>query len=312
MPIEKSSSPAHQSVLYQETIDALRPKSAGRYLDGTLGAGGHSIGILEASQPGGQLLGLDIDSEALSIATERLSAFGERARLVKGSYAEMTDICHEHNFLPLDGILLDVGASSIQFDRAERGFSFRNEGPLDMRFDLQASTSADDLVNHWPEEELANLIYRFGEERASRRIAKAIVKARPISTTKELAKVIAANVRNKRGGIHPATRSFQALRIAVNEELDTLEKALPQAIELLAPQGRLAVIAFHSLEDRIVKQFMRRESQDCICPPEQLICTCGHTASIKEIVRRPIRPQESEVSVNPRARSARLRVAEKL
>ncbi len=312
MQSEKSTSPAHQPVLYQETIDALRPKSAGRYLDGTLGAGGHSFGILEASHPDGQVIALDIDTEALSIATKRLSVFGERAQLVKGSYGNMSDICHEHNFLPLDGILLDVGASSIQFDRAERGFSFRNEGPLDMRFDQEANISADDLVNDWPEEELANLIYRFGEERASRRIARAIVKARPISTTKELAKVIAANVRTKRGGIHPATRTFQALRIAVNEELDTLEKALPQAVDLLAPQGRLAVIAFHSLEDRIVKQFMRRESRDCICPPEQMVCTCGHTASIKEIVRRPIRPQESEVSANPRARSARLRVAEKL
>ena len=312
MQSEKSTSPAHQPVLYQETIDALRPKSAGRYLDGTLGAGGHSFGILEASHPDGQVIALDIDAEALSIATERLSVFGERARLVKGSYGDMSIICDEHNFLPLDGILLDVGASSIQFDRAERGFSFRNEGPLDMRFDQEANISADDLVNDWPEEELANLIYRFGEERASRRIARAIVKARPVSTTKELAKVVAANVRTKRGGIHPATRTFQALRITVNEELDTLEKALPQAVDLLAPQGRLAVIAFHSLEDRIVKQFMRRESRDCICPPEQMVCTCGHTASIKEIVRRPIRPQESEVSANPRARSARLRVAEKL
>ena len=312
MPSEKSSSPAHQPVLYQETMDALRPKSLGCYLDGTLGAGGHSFGLLEASHPDGQVIALDIDAEALSIAAERLSIFGERVRLVKGSYGDMSDICHERNFLPLDGILLDVGASSIQFDMAERGFSFRNEGPLDMRFDQEANISADDLVNDWPEEELANLIYRFGEERASRRIAKAIVKARPISTTKELAKVISANVRTKRGGIHPATRTFQALRIAVNEELDTLEKALPQAVDLLAPQGRLAVIAFHSLEDRIVKQFMRRESRDCICPPEQMVCTCGHTASIKEIVRRPIRPQESEVSANPRARSARLRVAEKL
>jgi len=312
MPSEQHSSLQHQPVLYQETIAALRPSPAGRYLDGTVGAGGHAFGILEATNPEGMLLGLDVDPQALSIAKERLADFGKRAKLLKASYGQMTEICQAESFLPLEGILLDVGASSIQFDRAERGFSFRKEGPLDMRFDPEATLSAEEIVNTWPEEQLADVIYRYGEERRSRRIARAIVRARPIASTKELASLILSSLKAKRGSIHPATRTFQALRITVNEELDTLERALPQAIELLSSGGRLAVISFHSLEDRIVKQFMRRESQDCICPPEQLVCTCDHLASINEIVRRPIRPQDTELDLNPRARSARLRVAEKL
>jgi 16S rRNA (cytosine1402-N4)-methyltransferase len=200
----------------------------------------------------------------------------------------------------------------MQFDRPERGFSFQQDGPLDMRFDPDGGATAADLVNELPEEELADIIFRYGEERKSRRIAQAIVKARPLHTTGELAAVIAKALGGKRTGIHPATRSFQALRIAVNGELDTLEAALPQAVTALRAGGRLAVIAFHSLEDRIVKQTFRRESQDCICPPEQPVCTCGHKASIKEITRRPIVAGEDEVKANPRARSARLRVAEKL
>jgi len=312
MPSELYSSLLHQPVLYQETLAALRPSPSARFLDGTLGAAGHAMGILKATNPDGLLIGLDVDPQALSIARERLEEFGKRAKLFKASYAQMAEICHAEGFLALDGILLDVGASSMQFDRAERGFSFRKEGPLDMRFDPEASLSADEIVNSWPEEELANIIYRFGEERKSRRIARAIVNARPLGTTKELADLILRTIKAKRGSIHPATRTFQALRIAVNEELDSLERVLPQTLELLSSGGRLAVISFHSLEDRIVKQFMRRESQDCICPPEQLVCTCGHVASIKEIVRRPIRPQGAELSTNPRARSARLRVGEKI
>lgn len=312
MPNEGRASLAHQPVLYQETIDALRPAPSGQYLDGTVGAGGHAWGLLEGSAPDGRLLALDVDPEALSIARERLSSFGKRVSLRKASYGQMSELCEAEGFSALNGVLLDLGASSMQFDQAKRGFSFSKEGPLDMRFDPSAPLTAANLVNEWPEAELADLIYRYGEERSSRRIARAIVAARPIGTTKELAEVISRTLKAKRGGIHPATRTFQAIRIAVNEELDTLEKALPQALDLLKKGGRLAVIAFHSLEDRIVKQFMRRESRDCICPPEQVICTCGHVASLKEIVRRPIRPQANEVEFNPRARSARLRVAEKL
>jgi len=281
-------------------------------LDGTVGAGGHASGILQASAPDGQLLGLDVDPAALELAAQRLAEFGGRASLRRGSYGQMSQHLAAMGWEAVDGILLDLGASSMQFDRPERGFSFQQEGPLDMRFDPNGSTTAADLVNELPQEELADIIYRYGEERQSRRIAEAIVKARPLRTTGELAAVIAKALGGKRTGIHPATRSFQALRIAVNGELDTLEAALPQAVAALKAGGRLAIIAFHSLEDRIVKQYFRRESQDCICPQGQPVCTCEHKASIKELTRRPVMPGEEEVETNPRARSARLRVAEKL
>jgi 16S rRNA (cytosine1402-N4)-methyltransferase len=213
----------------------------------------------------------------------------------------------------VDGILCDFGMSSMQVDTGERGFSFMTDGPLDMRFDPDNPTQAADLVNGLPEGELANLLYRYGEERRSRHVARAILAARPLRTTQQLAQVVASAIpAGKRGGIHPATRTFQALRIAVNGELEAVESVLPQAIAALRPGGRLAVISFHSLEDRIVKQFYRRESQDCICPPRQPVCTCGHTATIKELTRRPIVPQPEEVATNPRARSGRLRVAEKI
>lgn len=303
---------AHRSVLYQETLDALAPRTSGRYLDGTVGAGGHAFGILQASTPAGELLGLDVDPAALDLAAKRLAEFGGRATLRRGSYAQMSQDLVAMGWGAVDGILLDLGASSMQFDQPERGFSFQQDGPLDMRFDPNGSTTAADLVNDLPQDELADIIYRYGEERQSRRIAAAIVKARPLRTTDELATVIAKALGGKRSGIHPATRSFQALRIAVNGELDTLEAALPQAVTALKAGGRLAIIAFHSLEDRIVKQYFRQESQDCICPPGQPVCTCGHKASIKELTRRPVMPGEGEVETNPRARSARLRVAEKL
>ncbi len=303
---------AHRSVLYQEALNAIAPRNGGRYLDGTVGAGGHASGILQASAPDGRLLGLDVDPAALELATQRLAEFGDRASLRRGSYGQLAQHLSAMGWDSVEGILLDLGASSMQFDRSERGFSFQQEGPLDMRFDPNGSTTAANLVNELPQEELANIIYRYGEERQSRRIAEAIVKARPLHTTGELAAVIAKAMGGKRSGIHPATRSFQALRIAVNSELDSLEAALPQAVAALKAGGRLAVIAFHSLEDRIVKQYFRRESQDCICPPEQPVCTCGHKASIKEITRRPVMPGDDEVEANPRARSARLRVAEKL
>lgn len=303
---------AHQPVLYQAILEALRPEDGGRYIDGTVGAGGHAAGILAASAPSGLLLGLDVDPQALELAGQRLADFGERARLARASYAQLAQQMAQQGWQVVDGIVLDLGASSMQFDRAERGFSFLRKGPLDMRFDPDATVTAADLVNGLPEESLADLLRQYGEERRARRIARAIVVARPLETTTELAGVVARALRARRGGIHPATRTFQALRIAVNGELDNLEAALPQAVAALKPGGRLAVISFHSLEDRIVKQYMRRESQDCICPPEQPACTCGHTASIKEIIRRPVQPDEQEIEANPRARSARLRIAEKL
>jgi 16S rRNA (cytosine1402-N4)-methyltransferase len=304
--------PAHQPVLYQEVLEALHPHSGGLYLDGTVGLGGHARGILEASVPSGKLLGIDVDPQALQIAGQRLAAFVSRIHLVLGSYGQMQKHLDDVGWVAVDGVLLDLGASSLQFDRPDRGFSFQKDGPLDMRFDPNSSLTADQLVNEWPEPDLANVLFEFGEETKSRRIARAIVRARPLHSTVQLADVIAKAVGGRRTGIHPATRSFQALRIAVNRELETLEIALPQAVAALKPGGRLAVISFHSLEDRTVKLFLRQESRDCICPPEQLVCTCGHKATVKEITRRPIRPSDQEVASNPRARSSRLRVAERL
>lgn len=302
---------AHQPVLYKEIIHALRPKSGGRYVDGTLGAGGHAAGILTASEPGGQLLGLDVDPQALALAGRILAPFGERACIKQASYATLNEQFADLGWDSVDGILLDLGASSMQFDTPERGFSFLQDGPLDMRFDPSRPLTAADIVNQWSEQELADLIYRFGEEPASRRIARAIVAARPVSGTRDLAAVI-ERVQPRRGPHHPATQTFQALRIAVNDELASVEKALPMAVQALGRGGRLAVISFHSLEDRLVKEFFRRESRDCLCPPRQPICTCGHKATITEVNRRPIKPSEEETRNNSRARSAKLRIAEKL
>lgn len=302
----------HRPVLYQEVLTALQPRSRGHYIDGTVGLGGHASGILQASAPDGRLLGLDVDAQALDLARRQLAAFGSRAVLVHGSYAELDRHLAAIEWQRVDGILLDLGGSSLQFDDKARGFSFQQEGPLDMRFNPQSTLTAADIVNDWPEEELADVLYKFGEERQSRKVARAIVRARPLATTTDLASVVAKSLGGRRGGIHPATRTFQGLRIAVNRELDSVEAALPKAVTSLELGGRLAVISFHSLEDRLVKHFMRRESQDCICPPEQLVCTCGHKATIKEVTRKPVQPREEEILANPRARSARLRVAEKL
>jgi len=308
--MEKSIS--HQPVLYNEIIHLLQPHRSGRYVDGTIGAGGHARGILEASEPDGQLLGFDLDTFALRLAQNQLESYQDRATLVHSSFNNLSKQLNSMGWQMVDGILLDLGISSMQLDLPERGFSFRKDALLDMRFDQQNPLGAKDLVNELPEGELADLLFMYGEERRSRQVAKAIVKARPIKTTIELANVIASATRSGRPGMHPATRTFQALRIAVNDELGTLEQVLPQAIGSLIPRGRLAVIAYHSLEDRIVKHYFRQESKDCICPPKQIVCNCGHRAQVKVITKRPIRPQEDEIIKNPRARSARLRVVEKL
>jgi 16S rRNA (cytosine1402-N4)-methyltransferase len=289
----------HHPVLYNEILNFLQPRREGYFVDGTLGAGGHARGILEASSPDGRLLGLDVDPQALALASKRLFIFGERVIIRKASYVTLAEQLRAVGWSKVQGILFDLGASSMQFDTAERGFSFREDAPLDMRFDPDNPVRAADLVNSLSEQELADILYQYGEERRAYQVARAIVRARPISTT-------------GKHGMHPATRTFQALRIAVNQELEALEKALPQAVEALAPGGRLAVISFHSLEDRTVKQFMRKESRDCLCPPRQPVCTCGHKASLHEVTRHPIEPGEQEIQENPRARSARLRVAEKL
>ena len=302
----------HQPVLYHSIIHALRPYPGGRYVDGTVGAGGHAWGILEASSPDGCLLGLDLDPQALQIADERLAQFGNRKTLIQASYATLSEQIEILGWEAVDGILLDLGVSSMQLDTPERGFSFRTEAPLDMRFDPGSEVQAQDLVNELPERDLANLLYHYGEERRARQIAKAIVAARPIQTTTALADIVKDVVGAGDRHIHPATRSFQALRIATNRELDSLKAVLPQTIKALAPGGRVAVISFHSLEDRLVKVFYKEESRDCLCPPRQPICTCGHRATLRIITRRPIRPEQTEIETNPRARSARLRVAEKI
>jgi 16S rRNA (cytosine1402-N4)-methyltransferase len=309
-------SPPHVPVLYQSVLSAIRPQSSGLYVDATLGAGGHARGILEACQPDGRVLGLDVDPQALAIASQRLAVYGERAIIRRSSYTFLSERLREVGWTAVQGILIDLGASSMQFNIPSRGFSFQEDGPLDMRFDPDRPQTADDLVNRLAEAELADLIWRYGEETHSRRIARAIVQARPVQTTRQLAEVVqrAAPSRSAKSGrgLHPATLTFQALRIAVNGELEALESFLPLALAALAPGGRLAVISFHSLEDRLVKHFMRRESRDCICPPRQPVCTCGHKASLYEVTRHPLTADENEIRSNPRSRSAKLRVAEKL
>lgn len=302
----------HTPVLYQRVLNALRLRADGRYIDGTIGAGGHSAGILENSSPNGQVLGLDRDPAALAQAKSRLAHFSNRLHLRNGSFAEVAEHAAWLGWTTVDGLLLDLGLSSMQLNDPARGFSFLREGPLDMRFDPTQSTTAGDLVNYLPEDELEDLIFRFGEEPRASQVAREVVRNRPLHTTLELAEVITRAVGRSRRRIHPATRTFQALRIEVNGELKALEVGLTQAVDLMDSGGRLLVISFHSLEDRIVKQYFRQESKDCICPDRQPICTCGHRARLRLLTRKPIRPDVSEVRANPRARSARLRIAERL
>lgn len=308
---------SHRPVLYQEIIQALQPRQAATFIDCTLGAGGHAWGILKESFPDGRLLGLDVDPTAVQIARERLSEFGSRVMIIQESYIHMSQMIKEVGWKTIMGVIFDLGVSSMQLDNPERGFSFRKQAPLDMRFDPGNPVSAQDLVNNLSESELADLIYRYGEERRSRMIAKSLVENRPIMDTLHLARIVSDAVgrrsyRTTRRKRHPATRTFQALRIAVNQELASLENALPSALEILDIGGRLSVISFHSLEDRIVKNYFRRESKDCICPPKSPICNCGHRATVRLINRRPIFPSHEEIIQNPRARSARLRTVEKI
>lgn len=303
----------HVPVLLDAVLTYLAPRPGGVYIDATVGGGGHAEAILEASAPDGRLLGIDADPDALGRSHRRLHRFGHRVVLVQGNFDHLAAIAKRHGFVPADGILMDLGVSSDQLENAARGFSFAKEGPLDMRMDPSLPHTAADLVNTLAEDELARLIRTYGEEPHARRIARAIVAARPIRTTTQLADLIAQVVPRRRGQrLHPATRTFLALRIAVNDELGALERALPQALEILRPGGRLVVIAFHSLEDRIVKQFFQREARDCICPPRQPICTCGHKARVRVLTRKPVTPSPEEIAQNPRSRSARLRAVEKI
>ena len=257
MTVHAMAAQPHQPVLYEEIIHALEPRDAGRYIDGTVGAGGHARGILEACAPGGRLLGLDVDPQALALARETLAPYGERVTLTQASYDHILDAMHDCGWQTVDGIVLDLGVSSMQLDTTSRGFSFQSEAPLDMRFNMDGGMTAAELVNSAQETELADMLYRFGEERHARRIARLIVESRPIRTTTQLAELVRRAYRDRQH-VHPATRTFQALRIVVNDELAHLERALPRALQALRPGGRLAVISFHSLEDRIVKRFCPR------------------------------------------------------
>lgn len=307
----------HVAVLLQEAVVALAPRPGGRYLDGTFGGGGHTAALLEASAPTGRVLALDADPAAIARGAVLRQRFGDRLILRQENFRDLAAVAREAGFAPLDGVLLDLGLSSWQLSEAARGFSFQTEGPLDMRFDPRGATTAADLVNSASEADLTALLARYGEERYARRIARAIVRARaeaPLTTTTRLAQVVAAAVPRAPGSrerLHPATRTFQALRIAVNQELAALEAALAGALTVLTPGGRLAVIAFHSLEDRIVKEFTRREATDCLCPPRLPVCVCGHRATLRLVTRKGLRPSAAEVAANPRSRSAILRVAEK-
>jgi len=307
------SSQQHIPVLTKEVLKALSPHQGGKYIDATLGGGGHAEAILQASAPDGWLLGLDVDPRAIKRVEKRLRRFEDRVIIVKSNFRDIQTVAHQHQFDQVDGILLDLGISSFHLNEAQQGFSFQQAGPLDMRMDPSAGPTAAEIINTLEEIDLANIIYRYGEERRSRRIARAIIQNRPISTTTQLAEVVVKAIGRKPGSrIHPATRTFQALRIYVNDELGALEEALPQALSLLKTGGVLAIITFHSLEDRVVKHYFRQESRDCICPPHTVICQCGHKAQIKNLVRKGTVPSPEEIANNPRSRSARLRVALKL
>jgi 16S rRNA (cytosine1402-N4)-methyltransferase len=299
------STPHHIPVVHDDVVRLLNPSPGETYFDGTAGYGGHAAAIIERIGPSGTAILVDRDADAITQLQQR---FGDRVETMHDDYAGAANQLQGQGRMA-DMVLLDLGVSSPQLDIAERGFSFRSEGPLDMRMDRSTGRTAADIVNTTSERELADLIYRYGEDRKSRRIAHAIVQHRPFTTTTELADVVAAAA-GRYEDIHPATRTFQALRIAVNDELGQLQTALPDLVALLQPGGRIAVISFHSLEDRIVKEFFRTESRDCTCPPEQPICTCDHVATLEPLTTKPI--MGTHDSFNPRARSAKLRAAVKL
>ncbi|MEI6044009.1 MAG: 16S rRNA (cytosine(1402)-N(4))-methyltransferase RsmH [Chloroflexota bacterium] len=314
-------SPHHYSVLYQETLAGLNLKVDGHYIDGTLGAGGHSYGILERTAPEGKLLGLDADPVALALASERLKSFGTRVRIVPSNFAQIFEVAQREGFVPADGVVLDLGLSSMQLDDRERGFSFQGDGPLDMRFgEIQGALTAAEIVNKWSEERLVKLFFELGEEPQARRLARAIGEARrvqPLETTGQLAAVLEkagggrAAGRTKRP-IHPATRVFQALRMEVNHELERLAQGLEGALQTLGPGGRLAVISFHSLEDRVVKRFIQHEASDKnILPDTPISLALPKTPTLRPITKKPQVAGLQEESENRRSRSAKLRVAEK-
>jgi 16S rRNA (cytosine1402-N4)-methyltransferase len=313
-PETGSTSVGHESVLLTETVDLLGVRAGGRYIDCTFGGGGHAAEILRRSSPDGQVLALDADPAALGRAHALSAAFPNRLTLVQANFAQLRDVAREHDFDQVDGVMFDLGLSSYQFDQHDRGFSLHADVRLDMRLDPGAEgPTAWDIVNTWSADEIADVIFQYGEDRRSRKIARVIVDRRPIETNQELANVVEIAVGGRRGArIHPATKTFQALRIAVNNELDALRSALVDAVELVRPGGRIAVISFHSLEDRIVKQFFQQEARDCICPASFPVCNCDHKSTLRRVTRGGVTPDEQEQARNRRSRSARLRVAERI
>ena len=306
---------AHVSVLLREVLELLAPRASRRYLDGTLGGGGHAEQILMASSPDGQLLGLDRDEEAIAAAQERLQRFGGRFIGRQASFADAVSILREIGWDEVDGVVLDLGISSHHIDAPERGFSFRSGARLDMRMDRRQEQDAERIINSATQAELEQIFRDYGEEPQARRIAQAIVterKIRPLETTIDLVQIIEKIKGRGRRGHHPATQVFQALRMAVNRELDHLERFLETGYETLRPQGRMAVISFHSLEDRMVKSRFRRWNRDCLCPPRSLRCQCGWSRKVKLLTKKPVVPSAAEIHANPRARSAKLRAVERI
>jgi len=302
---------AHVPVMVVQVVGGLRPRPGAHLVDGTVGLGGHAAALLDAA-PDSMLLGIDHDPEALAVAGERLRPFGDRVHLRRGSFARLDEHLAALGWAHADGILLDLGVSSPQLDRSQRGFSLRHDGPLDMRMDPAGELTAATIVNEWDEEDLARVLAEYGEEPRARAVARAIVRARPLSTTRALARVVAPVAVHPATGRDPATRTFQALRIAVNDELGALDAVLDRGWEWLAPGGRAAILSYHSLEDRRVKLAFRRWAARCICPPGIPVCRCGWWPRVRVLTPRPLRPVDAEIQRNPRARSARLRVVERL
>lgn len=305
----------HTPVLLQEVVELLQPCRGGLYVDCTLGGGGHAEEILRAAGPDGKLIALDWDMEAQESSRERLRGYGDRVQLVRANFAEVEQVLMSIGVTAVDGMMFDVGVSSRQFDEPSRGFSFQREGPLDMRMNRDSGVTAQEVLSNESVEELTRIFRVYGEERRARAIAQRIEReraVRPLETTADLVRVVESVLGPKRGAIHPATRVFQALRIHVNRELENLQHGLRGAVNMLKSGGRLAVISFHSLEDRIVKQFFVQMSTGCVCPPALAACACERKEVLRVITRKPVTATEAEVRQNPRARSAKLRVAEKI
>ena len=302
----------HIPVMVPEILKYLEVSSGGRYIDCTLGEGGHTKSLLEASNPGGEVLGIDADHEAIEVSKNRLEEYGERFIYDNSNFKNIKKIAMKSKFVPCHGILFDLGVSSLQLDKESRGFSFRRKAPLDMRFSINQTLTAKDVLNTFSESEISDILYQYGEERQSRKIAKLIIENRPLSNADELSDLIKKNIRQTNYKINPSTKTFQALRIYINEELNSLSQALEQSLEILGVGGRMAVISYHSLEDRIVKNFFKKESKYCICPPNIPKCDCGHFPKLKIITKKPVSPSQSEIEANKRSRSAKLRVVERI